>query len=264
MPSRPSPSLRIRRLISLLRQEAIYLWPGAWALSTFNVGCAPARAEILSDPLSASEPFGLEAYARLADQLDRQALPAALPVLEIGCGKGGGLRYLGRRIARRLIGIDRSYTAILATRLRGLDGRVCSALALPFPDQSIGAVVAVEIIVPFGDADAVLAEAHRTLAPGGALTMVDFRLNTDVATMRSWIAERAAATGFVLKTFEDLSERARAAIIEDEPRRRRFADDLPRPLRSRFQDMLSLEGTDRYRSWVEGRSCYFLAVLSKG
>ncbi len=97
-------------------------------------------------------------------------LSANSDVLEIGCGSGMGLSYLGER-ARTVVGGDytmgllrEARTQLPATGLVRMD-----AQHLPFRDQSLDVVLMLEMIYYVEDQNAAFAECRRVLRPGGAL-----------------------------------------------------------------------------------------------
>lgn len=85
--------------------------------------------------------------------------------LEIGCGTG----IHGARL--RALGWDPVGIDVSAGMLRHAIGRIPAALGdaarLPFPDSSVPAVLAAMVHTDMADYQAVLAEAHRVLTPGG-------------------------------------------------------------------------------------------------
>ena len=92
-------------------------------------------------------------------------------VLELGPGDGGNLRFYQPDV--RLVAVEpraaaRDRTAAAADRLaltaQVRDGR---AEELALPDGSVDAVVCSFVLCSVTDPDAVLAEVHRVLRPGG-------------------------------------------------------------------------------------------------
>jgi SAM-dependent methyltransferase len=118
----------------------------------------------------------LEGPARAAREIETWLAPAvraAGPLLEIGCGTGGFLAALPAD--REAIGIDVSLAwLVVAKRLLAEHGRrvpLAAAVgeALPLPDASAGAVVALDVIEHLADVAPVLKEVDRVAAPGAAL-----------------------------------------------------------------------------------------------
>ncbi|MFL5680503.1 MAG: class I SAM-dependent methyltransferase [Chloroflexota bacterium] len=126
-----------------------------------------------------------ETYAsHFTDELDRKPMDRELldafaarvgdgPVLDLGCGPAGHVgRYVHERGAA-VTGVDFSAPGIdSATRLNPtMDFVVADIRALPFPDSSVGGVVAFYCLIYGTDADivAALAEARRVLRKGAPL-----------------------------------------------------------------------------------------------
>ncbi len=102
-----------------------------------------------------------------------QALVAGRRVLDVGSGEGFGAALLAEEAAS-VVGIDIASDAIDHARANyaagNLEFRVASALDLSsVADDSIDAVVALEVIEHIDDQERVLAELDRVLAPGGLL-----------------------------------------------------------------------------------------------
>jgi len=115
------------------------------------------------------------------DAIARHAAAAARPLphggaaLDIGCGEGSALFGLAPH-ARLAIGLDILLTDLLLAKKRfteaGLDNVafVCgSALELPFADDAFDILNATDVIEHVPDPSRLLAEARRTMRPGGLL-----------------------------------------------------------------------------------------------
>jgi SAM-dependent methyltransferase len=89
-------------------------------------------------------------------------------LLDLGCGTG---LWLDRRRAdAQALGADFSLEALRFCRERKIEGVVqADATALPFPDSSFDAVTAFDLIEHVDRDDALVAEVHRVLRPGGIL-----------------------------------------------------------------------------------------------
>lgn len=261
----PSRTLRhrLRTTYQRLRYDAIYGWRGWGGMTTFNVGLAPVRPEIEADPALKTEGVHLEIYAAAADLILAAGWPDGGTALEIGCGRGGGLAYLTRRLGRRVVGVDIAGAAVRHARASGLEAVRASATALPFPDRSLDAALAVEILFRFGEGDTCLSELGRVLKPGAPVAVADFR-PYPFTDARDYLTRMAERNGFSVAVLQDRTEDARRAIVLDEPRRRAVYDALPRILRRNVADTLALAGTPRYRGWVDGERGYVVALLVNG
>lgn len=119
-------------------------------------------------------------YDVYRDYLNTPAFFAMLPDIErlngldIGCGEGYNTRMLAQRGAR-MTAIDISEVFIKHARETeekeqlGIDYRVASAVALPFPDDSFDFATGFMSLMDVPETNLVLHEAFRVLKPNGFL-----------------------------------------------------------------------------------------------
>jgi len=147
-----------------MRQRDIFLAGEGDAWFARNADSVSAAKSPQDDPL-------LEAIAGLP-----LAGTAPAKVLEIGCGAGSRLAWLGRHLGMICHGIDPSARAVDAARRLGVDAQRGTAESLPFADRMFDCVV-------FGfclylcdrdDLFRVAAEADRVLASPGWMLILDF------------------------------------------------------------------------------------------
>ena len=129
-------------------------------------------------------PGGREEVARVVEGLDL----AGATVLDIGTGAGGPTVSLVRdHGAGRVIGIDveepgRAAAEALAIR-SGVADRVEVRLVepgpFPFPDESFDVVFSKDSIIHIENKEALAAEAHRILRPGGWFAASDWLIAHD-------------------------------------------------------------------------------------
>jgi DNA-binding transcriptional ArsR family regulator len=99
--------------------------------------------------------------------------------LDVGCGGGGLLPWLGGRAAN-VVGVDtaRSMRLIARARIQAEGVRNCTVRAadlsaLPFADDSFDLVILDEVLGPVPDMSAGLREARRVLRRTGRLVILD-------------------------------------------------------------------------------------------
>lgn len=88
--------------------------------------------------------------------------------LDVGCGPGGNSEVL-HRAGWQVTALDFSTEATQMARMRGLAAVRADARALPFADATFDLVLSTDAWEHIEDDDAVAAEAHRVLRPGGQL-----------------------------------------------------------------------------------------------
>jgi ubiquinone/menaquinone biosynthesis C-methylase UbiE len=102
-------------------------------------------------------------------------------ILEIGIGTGGNIPYYPDAV-EVLTAVDPSdggrRRALRRAEARGLrvEWRRGTGERLPLADEAFDSVVLVDVLCSVKDADAVLAEAHRVLKPGGRLHFLEHGL----------------------------------------------------------------------------------------
>jgi SAM-dependent methyltransferase len=103
------------------------------------------------------------------------ALPKDSLVLDVGCGPGRVLSYLGFR-GVRCIGLDRSAASIaIIVGRHGLHGAVADNLRLPVLDAVTDLVITDGVMHHTGDPPRAFAEDCRIVKPGGRLYVAVYR-----------------------------------------------------------------------------------------
>ncbi|MFZ5425759.1 MAG: ArsR/SmtB family transcription factor [Thermodesulfobacteriota bacterium] len=119
-------------------------------------------------------------------------LPECGTVADLGCGPGELLTALAPK-SRRLIGVDASPAMLDLARgnvkLAGASLRVGELEHLPMANAEVNAAVLSLTLHHLSDPLAALREAHRVIAPGGRLVVVDY-LKHESELMRERFGDR--------------------------------------------------------------------------
>jgi tocopherol O-methyltransferase len=103
-------------------------------------------------------------------------------VVDAGCGVGGTAMYIAERYACSVVGLNINRLQLTIARQRARERRLpqvtfryadCSR-KLPFPDDSVDAVVNIESACHYPDRARFIAECARVLRPGGRLVAQDW------------------------------------------------------------------------------------------
>jgi len=142
-------------------------------------------------------------------------------LLDVGCGRGGGLAAMKRYYGlRRAVGIDANPQQIAFCIDRhqkaGLEFANGSAMALPVSSESIDVVTNVESSHCYDDLPRFLAEVRRVLRPNGLFLLAD---NRERCGGKRFTLEAALlGSGLRLVHKENITERVRQACIRDTER----------------------------------------------
>ncbi len=119
-----------------------------------------------------------EAYGREFElAVVRAMLSPAWTIADLGCGTGSFTRELARSGAH-VIGVDQSAAMLRVARrstqdLENVELHQASLEDLPIADGACDLALLVLVLSYVAEVDPVLREAHRVLAPGGRLLVVD-------------------------------------------------------------------------------------------
>jgi ubiquinone/menaquinone biosynthesis C-methylase UbiE len=152
-------------------------------------------------------------------------------VLDAGCGLGLPALDVAEATGAHVTGVTVSQAEVDAATKRAAEARMqeqvryqrADFMALPFPDASFDAVLAMESLVHAPDLDEALRELHRVLRPGGRVGLVEYTLESEAAgleveeffgnlglgnvlTMQGWI-EAFAKAGFAVEEYTQCGPR---------------------------------------------------------
>ena len=230
--------------------------------TTNNYGFAPT-------PLTGPERFQLQMYDSLCELLEKRGWAGCGRILEISCGRAGGLARLASRLrATVTVGLDFSRVSSAFCQRHyaanpGLRFVVGDAVALPFADASFDVVVDVEATNRFGDGAPLFREVARVLRNGGVFLYADSRMMKKIPRV-----EAALAASGLRGELHDITEHVRRACEEDTPRRLRLLRAAV-PWRYRvllgrqIRSYLGVTGSHMYEKFRTHRREYFMACLSK-
>jgi ubiquinone/menaquinone biosynthesis C-methylase UbiE len=243
--------------------DCAYGLPQWQEISTFNYGYAPCDRSVAE--VWPNEPHQIQLYAEVAKAVQAAArAPETLRLLEVCCGRGGGLAYLDAAVSpRATIGIDRSLTALRHRRngnaaIARLQG---NALQLPLCEASVDLAVNVEALADLPKL-AFLAEISRVLAPNGIFAVTDTMPHGPEACYLGLI-DLGRKSGLEVVSFRDITTNVSEACRIDDQRRSELVNRLPRYLRPIAREWVSLPGTTRFGQFERKERCYFIAVMVK-
>ncbi|MFN0080830.1 MAG: phthiotriol/phenolphthiotriol dimycocerosates methyltransferase [Prosthecobacter sp.] len=171
-------------------------------------------------------------------------------VLEVSCGHGGGASWLTRTLQpANYTGLDLNPTGIAFCqqrhRVSGLSFVQGDAQQLPFPDNSLDAVINVEASHCYPDFPGFLAEVARVLKPGGHFLYADFRFRDGFA---EWETAIANASLQIVQTRDIRAEVLRGMECNAARSETLICQRLPKFLHSLGRDFAGLPGSRVYEA----------------
>ena len=138
-------------------------------------------SSVTLDDLQPVDEFHIRGNAATKDLIALADFTSDMHILDVGCGIGGSTRRLSNETGCHVTGIDLSDEYIDAaerlTQLLNMEDRVtfqaCSALKLPFDDNSFDGVWSLQMNMNVEDKLTWLSETCRVLKPGGRAVLYE-------------------------------------------------------------------------------------------
>ena len=186
-------------------------------------------------------------------------------ILEVGCGRGGGMTHLARNYPiRKITGVDLSTAAIQwcqqyhhIASCTFLQGR---AEAVPLDDASVDIAINVESSHCYSDMKKFVSEIYRVLKPGGFFTFCDLRTAPGVDEIKEIFAD----SGFNTVYNEQINTQVVHALdLVYEQRNRELNSTVPKFWRPVMRDFAALKGSAVYNKFKHGELQYVHLLMQK-
>jgi ubiquinone/menaquinone biosynthesis C-methylase UbiE len=226
-----------------------------------NYGYHDDKEEILLNSLDSHNRYSIQLYHHLASAIDLKNKD----VVEIGCGRGGGLNYIARNFSpASAIGVDLDKVAVSFCnrhyQKEGLSFIRGDAQNLSLESNSFDVVLNVESSHRYPDFSAFLSEVKRILRPKGYFLYTDFRHQTDMMNFHNTLA----GSEFIVLKERKINNEVVAALNLDDERRRYLVKKLtPRPLHNIAMNFAGVPGSTTYNNFLTEQYVYFSYVLQK-
>jgi ubiquinone/menaquinone biosynthesis C-methylase UbiE len=223
-----------------------------------NFGYSSAGEDLSLNPEDENNRYPIQLYRHLSDKIDLKGKS----LVEIGCGRGGGLSHTATNSgASSLIGVDIEKTAVEFAsrehRQQNLSFIKGNAEKIPLDDNCCDVVLNVESSHRYLAFDKFIKEVSRILKPGGTLLLTDFRYPYEWAEFRAHIS----SAGLVSQWESDITENVLLALRKDTKRRlelvRIFA---PAILQKGIINFSGCEGSETYR-FFENRTYEYKSFM---
>lgn len=226
-----------------------------------NYGYSNADQQV--DLLPEEEPnrYSIQLYHLLASSVDIRGKS----LVEIGCGRGGGLSYIFKKFnPAEALGIDLDKTAVNFNnkfyQLNNLSFLQGNAQNLPLKDESYDILINVESSHRYPDMKAFLGEVIRILKPGGYFLYTDFRYDYEMPELDQLIK----SSGLKLLKEEQITDSVVAALAADDTRKRELVKKLaPRLIHDIALNFAGTIGSETYNYFSSHKYIYYQYILQK-
>jgi SAM-dependent methyltransferase len=226
-----------------------------------NYGFAEDAQEMHLDAVDEVNRYPIQLYHQLVRAHDLENKD----ILEIGCGRGGGLAFLNKLLKpSSAVGIDKDPTAVeFCNKFWGKPGLSFiqgDAQAINLPDKSFDVIINVESSHRYEDLSLFLGEVHRLLRPNGIFLMTDFRGKDQMPELLGLFG----GSGLEITGNKNVTPQVVKALELDDHRRRDLVKNLvPRFLRGIALDFSGAKGSPTYRRFASGKWIYFNYFFKK-
>lgn len=186
-------------------------------------------------------------------------------IVEIGCGRGGGLAYIVKHFTPATAkGIDLDKVAITFCNkhysLNGLSFAKGEAQNILLQDSSCDVIINIESSHRYQDMPLFLKEVKRIMKPGGYFLFTDFRYDYEMPVLKQELQE----SGLLIVNEEVITPQVVNALAKDDERRRSLVKKLvPRILQKIALNFAGAKGTETYRQFESNKYVYYSYILQK-
>ncbi|MFO7922729.1 MAG: class I SAM-dependent methyltransferase [Bacteroidales bacterium] len=186
-------------------------------------------------------------------------------ILEVGCGRGGGLSYINRYLAPdSLTGVDLNAKAIQFCKKQYKEKNINfvqgDAQRLPLETNSFDVVLNVESSHRYPQKELFFNEVYRVLKPGGYFLFTDFRDDHRIEELESQLKK----SNLCLEGKEDITENVLEALTLATPERENLIKKIaPKPLHNLSRKFAATAGTPTYNKFLSRKFLYLRYVLMK-
>lgn len=259
--------MRSKLFLAKLFYNWLYSLRGWDEVATNNYGLAPVSPFVERE--AGAERYQTQMYQSLVEfggleKWDKYS------ILEIGCGRGGGLRHIVKWFRpKEIIGLDSSKAAIAfcnktqvrfpypISYLRG------DAHRLPFESKQFHVVINVEASHLYADQGRFFSEVARILKDDGFCLLADYRKTNKNARGMETLFEQATQAGLVKLAERDITANVTEACQFDAERRAGLIRIAPRLVQPYLRNYCAMPRTRKFDKFQRKRRYYFFLKLGK-
>lgn len=226
-----------------------------------NYGYSDKDHEVPLDEQNELNRYSIQLYHHLASATEIKNKD----IVEIGCGRGGGISYITKNfspVSAKGIDLDKQAVSFCNSHytLDGLSFLQGDAQNLSLENNTCDVVINVESSHRYPDMAAFLGEVSRILRPKGYFLFTDFRYDYEIEDLR----KELELSGMTVLKERFINEEVVAALELDDERKRKLVKKLtPRFLHKIALNFAGTIGSETYSQFASRKYVYFSYVLKK-
>jgi ubiquinone/menaquinone biosynthesis C-methylase UbiE len=226
-----------------------------------NYGFSSPDQKVDLHPDDEPNRYSIQLYHFMASSVDL----SNKSILEVGCGRGGGLSYVARSFPVKMAtGVDLNKRASRFSssyyKIDGLKFQQGDAQNLNFQDNTFDAILNVESSHRYPDINAFFGEVRRLLRPGGFFLFTDFRYDYEMKELDN----QMNGLGMKVVDRKIITPNVVEALQLDDERRRKLVKKLaPGMLQKVALNFSGAVGSETYNHFESGKYQYFAYILRK-
>jgi ubiquinone/menaquinone biosynthesis C-methylase UbiE len=226
-----------------------------------NYGYSKDNNKIELEKTDEKNRYSIQLYHLVATGVDIKGKD----ILEVGCGRGGGLSYINRYLSPNFVtGVDLNKKAIKFCNKKYSSEKIkffqADAQKLNFEDNAFDVVINIESSHRYSQVDVFLNEVYRVLKPGGVILFADFGNQEDLKKLNAHLKNldfKRLKNGIIT---ENVVEALKLSTPNREELVRRL---LPKFLQNLGRNFAAIEGTTTYNKFLTGEFEYVFYALMK-
>lgn len=226
-----------------------------------NYGFAEEGKHISLDPKNESNRYSIQLYNHLAIDANINNKD----IIEIGCGRGGGLEYITNTFQpASATGVDLNGRAIKFCnqhyKQKNMSFKQGDAQNLDIESEKYDVVMNVESSHRYPDMKSFLDEVSRILRSGGHFLYTDFRYDYEMEELK----KQLESSNLTVQKERIITKEVLAALQQDDERRRNLIQKLtPKFLHKIALNFAGTIGSETYNQFDSEKYIYYSYILKK-